>query len=88
MGLLGTTVVSGAPEDYQGYPNYANGAAFVIPKKGGTWPISSPLTKLVAYDGMPGDGLGSALATIGSNIIVVGASSAANYNGAIYFYKD
>ncbi len=88
VGFLGSTVVSTAMYDSQGYPQYANGAAFVVPKKGGTWPSSSALTELTASDGMPGDYFGSALATIGSNIIVVGASSAANYNGAVYFYQD
>jgi hypothetical protein len=83
MGLLGGTVLSSAPEDYQGYPNPANGPAFVTPKKGGTWPSSSPLTKLVATDGMPGDGLGTCLATIGRNVVVVGAAGAAKYDGAI-----
>ena len=88
VGVLGTSVLSTAPEDYQGYPNAANGAAFVIPKKGSTWPSSSPLTKLVASDGMAGDGLGNCLTTIGNDIVVVGASGAANFNGAIYFYQD
>ena len=88
VGLLGSTVLSTAPEDYQGYPNSANGAAFVIPKKGGTWPSASPLTKLIASDGMPGDGLGTCLATIGRNVVVVGASGAADYDGAIYFFQD
>lgn len=88
VGLLGSTVVAAAPEDSQGYPNSSYGAAFVIPKKGGTWPSSSPLTKLTADFGMVGDSLGSAVATIGHNIIVVGASPATGYNGAVYFFQD
>ena len=59
VGVLGTTVLSTAPEDSQGYPNSANGAAFVIPKKGSTWPSSNPLTKLTAADGAAGDSLGN-----------------------------
>jgi hypothetical protein len=86
VALLGTTVVAGAPYDSQGYPNDANGAAFVIPKTG-DWAHSNPLTKLVASDGAPGDYFGwSGMATIGTHIIVVG--SPYNPNGAIYFYQD
>jgi hypothetical protein len=87
VALLGTTVVSTAPYDYQGYPNNPNGAAFVIAKKAGTWPHSSPLTKLVASDGAAGDYFGyGGVATIGTNIVVIG--SPYNPNGAIYFYQD
>ena len=60
----------------------------MIPKKGSTWPSSNPLTKLTAADGAAGDSLGNCLATIGHNIVVVGASPAADFNGAIYFFQD
>ena len=86
--LAGTTVVASAPYDSQGYPNYADGAVFVVPQVRGTWSSSnSSTTKLVASDGAPGDYLGySGLTTIGSNIIVVG--SPYSPNGGIYFYED
>lgn len=86
VGLLGTTVVAGAPYDYQGYPNYTNGAAFVIPKTG-NWAHTSPLTKLVASDAAPGDYFAyQGLTHIGNGIIVVG--SPYSPNGGVYFFKD
>ena len=86
VAFVGSSVVATAPYDFQGYPNYANGAAFVIPKKGSTWPSTSP-TKLVANFGEPGDYLGYVgLTTIGKHIIVVGAPYAAN--GGLYFYQN
>jgi hypothetical protein len=87
VALLGTTVVATAPYDAEGYPNNATGAAFVIPKKGRTWPSSNPLTKLVASDGAPGDYFGfSGLTTIGSKTIVVGAPYAPN--GGLYLFQN
>ncbi len=87
VALLGTTVVATAPYDSQGYPNYATGAAFVIPKKGAMWPSAVLLTELVASDGAPGDYFGySGLTTIGHNTVAVGAPYAPN--GGLYFFKD
>ena len=84
--LLGSTVVVTAPYDSQGFPNNATGAAFAIPKSGGTWPFSSS-TELTAGDGAPGDYFGwSGLTTIGKNILVVG--SPYSPNGGIYFFRD
>ena len=84
--LLGSTVVVTAPYDSQGFPNNATGAAFAIPKSGGTWPFSGS-TELTAGDGAPGDYFGwSGLTTIGKNILVVG--SPYSPNGGIYFFRD
>ena len=78
VALLGTTVVAGAPYDSQGYPNYANGAAFVIPKSG-DWAHSSPLTKLVASDASTGRLLRlPGPDHIGNGIIVVGSPYSPN----------
>ena len=86
VALLGNTVAVTAPYDSQGSPNYATGAAFVIPKSGGTWPFSSP-TELTAGDGAPGDYFGwSGLTAIGKTILVVG--SPYSPNGGIYFFQD
>ena len=57
VGLLGSTVIAAAPDDYQGAGNYANAAAFVIPKVGSTWPDSAPY-ELTASDGVGGDYFG------------------------------
>lgn len=88
VALLGTTVVAAAPYDSEGYSNPAGGtgAAFVIPKKGGTWPSSSP-TKLVATDHAVGNYFGySGLTTIGRHIIVVGSPYSAN--GGLYLFEN
>ncbi len=89
VALLGTTVISTAPYDYQGYYNNPNGAAFVIAKKGGTWPHSSPLTMLVASDGAAGDYFGyGGVGIIGTSTVVIGSPYNGDYDGAIYFFQD
>jgi hypothetical protein len=86
VGLLGSTVIAAAPDDYQGAGNYANGAAFILPKVGKTWPDSTPY-ELTASDGVGGDYFGwSGLTTIGTDVIVVGSPYSSD--GGLYFFQN
>ena len=92
VAVVGTAVVAAAPFDSQGYPNNATGAAFILPKSGGTWPSSNPI-KVVTSDGVPGDELAwqpGTLIAIGKNIFAIASPSASGgtYNGSLYFFKD
>ncbi len=92
VAVVGTTVVAAAPFDTQGYPNNATGAAFILPKSGGTWPTSNPI-KVVTSDGVPGDELGwqpGSLIDIGKNIFAIASPSASGgaFNGSLYFFED
>jgi hypothetical protein len=83
VALVGTAVVAAAPYDSQGFPNTADGAAFVFPKQGGTWPSSSP-TELQGI--ATGDNFGySGLTAIGSHIVAIGSPD--EPNGGLYFFK-
>jgi len=80
------SVVATAQYDPQGAFNAPNGAAFVFPKQGGTWPVAATPAELTASDGVPGDYFGYGIATVGPNVIVVG--SPYSPNGGLYFFQN
>jgi len=80
------SVVATAQYDPQGAFNAPNGAAFVFPKQGGSWPVAATPAKLTAGDGVPGDYFGYGVTTVGTNVVVVG--SPYSPNGGLYFFEN
>ncbi|MEQ8853034.1 Calx-beta domain-containing protein, partial [Gimesia sp.] len=69
VAIHGDIIVVGARNDDGSETN--SGAAYVYTKVGDNWVTSTPLvTKLIASDGMAGDGFGSSVATNGTDVAV------------------
>lgn len=72
----GDTIIIGAP--FFQDENLRKGSAYVFARNGGTWSIQA---KLVAGDGIPGDGFGEAVA-VKNNTAIVGSR-----RNAVYLFK-
>jgi hypothetical protein len=84
VALSGDTVVAGVPGSNVGV-NDSQGAAYVFKRTDGSWALQA---KLVAGDGVAGDGLGSSLAFEGSTALVRSQATVAGHlhQGAVYVF--
>lgn len=92
VSLSGTSAIVGAYDEYS--PATGGGAAYLYrdltnaaldTPQGGATPYRTETARLVASDGTPSAGFGSAIAFSGANALI-GAFQSESYNGAVYLF--
>jgi hypothetical protein len=88
VSISGSTVVAGAPQNYQTMPN-GPGAAYVFVKPPSGWKNMHERWKLTASDGALADAFGSSVSISGSTIVAGAPNATVNSHttqGAAYIY--
>jgi hypothetical protein len=90
VGIDGTTIVAGAPDDEVG-GNDDQGTAYLFTEPGGGWVNGTQTAELTASDGAAGDELGSSVAISGETIVAGAPDHEVGNNndqGAAYMYTE